>query len=126
MSIKERISSQDRIFEEKLNGKDAAGLAGLYTKEGAVLPPGAPRFDGTEGVRGFWQAAIDMGLTDIALDPLEVEEVGDTAIEIGRVTGALKPANGGATQLAGKYLVIWKRGPDQTWRLHRDIWNFDA
>jgi ketosteroid isomerase-like protein len=29
-------------------------------------------------------------------------------------------------QLAGKYVAVWKRGGDDTWRLHRDIWNFDA
>jgi ketosteroid isomerase-like protein len=30
------------------------------------------------------------------------------------------------TTVAGKYIVVWKKGEDGTWRLHRDIWNAGA
>ena len=32
----------------------------------------------------------------------------------------------GRTPVNGKFIVIWTRGGDGTWRLHRDIWNTDA
>jgi hypothetical protein len=25
----------------------------------------------------------------------------------------------------GKFIVVWPRGDDGVWRLHRDIWNMD-
>ena len=43
-------------------------------------------------------------------------------VPIGLVGGYLR----GKTDLVGKYIVIWKKGGDGNWRLHRDIWNFDA
>ena len=27
--------------------------------------------------------------------------------------------------IKGKYVVVWKKGSDGTWRLYRDIWNAD-
>ncbi|TIR04878.1 MAG: hypothetical protein E5X37_28660 [Mesorhizobium sp.] len=30
------------------------------------------------------------------------------------------------TPRLGKYIVVWKKGDDGTWRLHRDIWNLGA
>jgi ketosteroid isomerase-like protein len=50
---------------------------------------------------------------------VEVEGLGDTAIEIGELT-----LYGAEAQVLdkGKYMVIWKR-QDGKWKLHRDIFN---
>jgi uncharacterized protein (TIGR02246 family) len=103
-----------------INDKDAARVASFYTPDGAIMPPAAPQADGIAGIEGYWQAAIDAGLRDVALETVEVEAFGDTATETGRVTGRM-----GDTALAGKFVVIWKRQAGG-WKLHRDIFNFDA
>lgn len=120
MAAIDDIRSTGAALAAAVNGKDAAAAAGLYTQASAIMPPGAPRFDGVSGVQGYWQAAIDAGLADVALDTVEVEEFGDTATEVGLVTAKM-----GATDLTGKYVVIWKREAGM-WKLHRDIFNFDA
>ena len=61
-----------------------------------------------------------MGLTDVTIDTGEVEILGDVATDVGTLSGRL-----GDAELTGKYIVIWKNGPDG-WLAHRDIWNFDA
>ena len=58
---------------------------------------------------------------DITLRPEEVVESGDLAYEVGSAT--LKPRAGGAPPASVKYVVVWRRGQDGAWRLHRDIWN---
>jgi ketosteroid isomerase-like protein len=42
------------------------------------------------------------------------------------VTATLPGDDENPKALIGKYIVIWKQGADERWRLHRDIWNFDA
>ena len=56
----------------------------------------------------------------LRLTTLEVEEFGDSATEVGTLSGSL-----GATELTGKYIALWSQ-TNAGWTLHRDIWNFDA
>ena len=116
-SIEETLAA----FVAALNGGDAATLAGFYTEDAALLPPGGQRVDGREAIREFWQGAIDGGLTADSLHPVEVFADGDLAGEVG-VFVLKVPGENGATKLDGKYVVIWKRNGDR-WQLHRDIWN---
>ena len=120
MSIPEGILARAKAIADGISNGDSGAAASSYTADGAVLPPGAPRMDGREAIKGFWQAAIDMGLTDVAIVADEVEILGDVATDVGTLTGRLGDAG-----LTGKYIVIWKNGPDG-WLIHRDIWNFDA
>jgi ketosteroid isomerase-like protein len=69
---------------------------------------------------------LDAGVKDISLTTLEVEEAGNSAVEVG-VISATAPGEGDVrVTLTGKYIVVWRRDAGGNWRLHRDIWNFDA
>ena len=117
----EAVRAADQKFEQAFNRGDAAAVAAMYTPDGAVLPPGAARADGREAIERFWRGAIDAGVGDITLRPEEVAESGDLAYEVGSAT--LKPRASGAPPVSVKYVVVWRRGQDGVWRLHRDIWN---
>jgi len=108
-------------FVAALNAGDAGTLAGLYTEDAALLPPGGERVDGRAAIQDFWQGAIDSGLTADKLHAVEVFAEADIAGEVGVFVLSV-PGEGGPTKLNGKYIVIWKRNGDQ-WQLHRDIWN---
>ena len=103
------------------NAGDAAAVAGLYTEDAALFPPGGARVDGRSAIQAFWQGAIDSGMKVDDLHAVEVEARGDMAGEIGVLTLTV-PGDAGPTKVSGKYIVIWKR-IGQTWQLHRDIWN---
>ena len=126
MTAREAIEETGKQVADGINGKDAAKIAEQYTENASLFPPGAPRHDGRKSVHDFWQAAIDMGLENVTLTTVEVEEFGDTASEVGTVSGTVPGEDGTPIELAGKYIVIWKKNGEGDWRLHRDIWNFDA
>jgi uncharacterized protein (TIGR02246 family) len=116
--IRSRIEATNGQFVSAFKRGDAAALASLYTAQGQLLPAHSDFVKGTEAIRGFWQGALNMGLKQVALETVEVEAHGDTAIEVGRY----KLFGGdGSVADAGKYIVIWKNDRD-TWKLHRDIW----
>jgi uncharacterized protein (TIGR02246 family) len=113
------IESTNERFMQAFAQADAAGLASLYTEDGQLLPPGGETAHGWGAIRAFWQAAIDNGISAARLEISEVEDHGDTAIEVSHYT-----LLGADEQVLdqGKYIVIWKQERGQ-WKLHRDIFN---
>ena len=109
---RQAIELEIRNFGAAAARKDYLGVAGFFTEDAKVLPPGAPIVSGRKAIEEFWRAALER--SDLTFKTTELEVAGDTAYEIGETdTGQAK----------AKYLVVWLRCPDGRWRLHRDIWN---
>ena len=110
-SVRDEIRRANATFE--------AAIAALYTSAGVLLPTGMEPIRGAAGIAAFWAGAMKMGIARVKLDTQDVEELSDTAIELGhyRLFGAE-----GQPLDHGKYLVVWKEQQGQ-WRLHQDIWN---
>lgn len=113
------VEAANRVFEATFSRSDSAGLAGLYTADGQLLPNGGDFVTGTAAIASFWQALFDSGITGVSLKTIEVESHGDTATEVGSLE--LRDGAGNVAD-RGKYIVLWKR-QGGTWKLHRDIWN---
>lgn len=113
--IHARIESFKAVFA----ASDAAGVAEFYTDDAMLLPPGCDMVQGKESVQAFWQEGMNMGIKNIMLDVLEVEQHGDTAIEISNYI-----MSGSDNQIIdrGKGVMIWKCEGGQ-WKMHRDTWN---
>ena len=126
ITVRDRIEATIKSLVESLNVGDAAGVAAFYTDDAALLPPESRRIDGREGIQSIWQGLIDADIRDVAMTTLEVDVFGDVANEVGILSATAPDEDGGRAQLSGKYVAVWKCGGDDTWRLHRDIWNFDA
>ncbi len=125
ITVQDSIEATMKTLVESLNGGDAAGVAAHYTDDAALLPPETGRIDGREEIQGYWQGRIDAGVRVVALTTKEVDNFGDVANEVGTISATAPGKDGGRVQLTGKYVAVWKRGGDGTWRMHRDIWNFD-
>ncbi len=121
--VREDIEAALATFATAFNNGDGAAVAVLYTDDAALLPPGEARVNGRAAIQAYWQGAVDAGLTDIALQAVEVEEDGDMAYEVGGFSLAAPGENGAKVTVTGKYIIVWKKGADGAWRLHRDIWN---
>jgi uncharacterized protein (TIGR02246 family) len=117
--LREAIAAAKEAFLAALNRGDAAALAALYTENGQVLPPNSDFVTGKEAIQGFWQAGIDRGFKTATLEAVEVEDHGDTAIEVGNHTFL---GSEGQVLAKGKYIVIYKQEEGE-WKLHRDIFN---
>ena len=118
-SIRTEIERTNDAFEAYFEQGNAAAMAELYTTNGELLPTGMESIQGTSGIQAFWQGAMNMGIKQLKLTTREVEELADTAIELGSYT--LLGANAQPID-QGKYLVVWKSQQGQL-KLHQDIWN---
>ncbi|HUF27288.1 MAG TPA: DUF4440 domain-containing protein [Gemmatimonadaceae bacterium] len=117
-AAKSQIASANRAFMDVFARGDAALLASLYTRGAQLFPAHADVIAGTAAIATFWSGVMKLGIASAKLDTVEVEEAGDTAIEVGRYT--LLTADGAPAD-RGKYVVVWHR-EDGSWKLHRDIW----
>ncbi len=126
MTVGASIESGLRVFCDSFNGGNAAGVAEQYTSDARILPPGASTIDGRQGIQEFWQGFIDAKVADLTLRSDEIEDFGTQALEVGTVTASAPGEAGARVELTGKYIVLWKQDPNGAWRIHRDIWNWDA
>mgnify|MGYP000441960841 CR=1 FL=1 len=119
MSATEGINETNKLFMDAFADGDAEKVAGFYTANCRFLPDNSHPVDGRANVQELLQSMMDGGVSSIELITCEVEDCGDTAVEVGRVV-----MRGGDDEILddGKFIVIWKKENDG-WRLHRDIVN---
>ena len=105
----------------------AEGYASFMTEDGVLLPPNAERVDGRRGVRElflqFTQAedfSIDWKATSI-----EVAADGKLAYAIGTYEYSLKDAGGNPVSDKGKFLDVFKKQADGSWKRSVGIFNSD-
>ena len=105
---------------------DAAGVAGLYTSDGALMAPGAPIAQGQQALEAAWgglMKAPGFGLTFKA-DEIVVASGGDMALDRGTYELSLDGPDG-PTKDIGKYVVVW-RNVDGQWKVAADIFNSEV
>jgi ketosteroid isomerase-like protein len=101
---------------------DAARAASLYEPGARLLPPGAGVITGADAVLAFFEKRIAAGSDGGELETVRLDEYGDVAVEEGRY------GRRAGDQLldSGKYLAVFRRQPDGTWRWVTDMWNSDS
>jgi uncharacterized protein (TIGR02246 family) len=114
------IIANDKKWCDAYKNGDAATIASFYTEDGQLLPQNSEVVSGQENIKNFLQSLIDAGIiTEVEIKPVEIEDHGDTAIEIGRYT--MKGSDSNVVD-EGKYIVIWKKVGDQL-KWHRDMFS---
>jgi uncharacterized protein (TIGR02246 family) len=120
------IAAGNDAFMQAVSKQDPSTLASLYTKDAIVLPPDAEMIVGSKtGIEALWKESLAGGLKAFKLETINVERSGDMAVETGRFSGKIAAEGKPEATVGGKYVVVWKRESDGTWKLHRDIWNAD-
>jgi ketosteroid isomerase-like protein len=105
-----------------LEQADARLAASLYQPGARLLPPGAAVITGDDAVLDFWQRRIDAGSDGGVLETVRRDEYGDVVVEEGRYGRR----SGERLLDSGKYLVVFRRQPDGSWRYATDMWNSDT
>jgi ketosteroid isomerase-like protein len=126
IDLQRAVRALDAEFIRNANAGDAAALtSAFYTADAVLLPPGAPRQDGAEAIRGFWQGFIDSGVKDIWIETSELVEAGDVGYGLGTYSCASPTASGGWTRDSGKFLVVYRRQAGGGWKVIADQFNSD-
>ena len=119
------IRGQVDRWLQLVKAKDAASIAGLYTEDGAVMPPNAPIGKGHDAIQKTWAAMMGTPGFDLSFVPEQiiVSSSGDMALDRGTYKLNIAP-NGTAQADTGKYVVVWRK-IDGQWKAAADIFNSD-
>jgi len=113
--VRKAVTAGGKAFVKYFGNRDAAAITSIYTPHAKLLPPNEPNISGTAAMQKFWSAHPDLGSKTLKVETVELEQHGDTAIEVGQYSVGKGLDN-------GKYMIIWKR-VDGIWKMHRDMWN---
>jgi ketosteroid isomerase-like protein len=116
----------DAELMKAASAKNAAALVkAFYASDAVLMPPNHGLVEGRAKIEGFLQGLIDAGLTGIKLETTTVASAGDLAYGQGRYTLSLSPPGGAPVQDVGKYVVVYRRQANGSWRAVSDIFNSD-
>lgn len=107
--------------------KDVGGWITFYTDDATVYPPNEPILKG--------KAAIQEWISEAVADPnfavswqttkVEVAEAGDLGFASGTYEATVNDEAGNPVSVQGKWVAVYKKQADGTWKCVTDIWNKD-
>lgn len=118
-----RIERLGKVFIEAFNRGDVAAVAAMYTEDAIAFPPDGAIVKGRPAIQALWQSFRDTGATSVEFTVLDVETSGNLSVETGTALLHVQPSGQAEVTVQVKYVVVWKKQKDGSWKLFRDIWN---
>ena len=117
------IAKAGAEFSQLYMKGDAAGMAALYTAEGAIFPGVRPIIKGRAAIQSYWTLAPNVKMLDHKTTADSVVIVGNTAYDWGTFTSQSSRDGQVGARGYGKYVIVWQKQPNGRWLMHLDIWN---
>jgi uncharacterized protein (TIGR02246 family) len=122
-------SSIEAIRQEFLDAYkagDAARLGACFSDDAVQLPPNEPAVRGREAIVRRYSSQFDQFACELMTTTEELEVAAPWAFAWGAYRIVLSPKSGMASiRDNGKYLAVFKRQQDGSWRFARDTFNSD-
>lgn len=123
-AVRRILEASHRNYAAAMMKGDAAELASHFTGNGILLPENSSALRGREAIEGWflsWLPSTKVREFEVFIE--EVTLVGETAYEVGRHRMVLQSGNRPPVTINGKFLMVYERGSDGTWRISRDMFN---
>jgi uncharacterized protein (TIGR02246 family) len=121
------IRAASTAWSQASAAKDVDKSISFYTEDVVMMPPKAAVVNGKEAARQGWTQMLALpgsGLT-FQTTAVEVARSGDLAYETGTYDFLITDKKGNATDEKGKYVVVWKKQGNGSWKAAVDIYNPD-
>jgi ketosteroid isomerase-like protein len=127
-AVEQAVKDADTKWSQAAQTHDLAGVASYYADDATVLPANAEMITNKAGASKFWMDHLTANV-DVSWTPMYVEAAkdGDMVYDLGSYTMTTKPAKGKGAAVTdhGKYLAVWKKQADGSWKAEADTWNSD-
>lgn len=123
-ALKDAIQAREKEWSAAYLQGDAAAISALYTEDAASIPPSGDWHRGRAAIAADLQSQLDSVTFTMREDITdEVIPAGpDHVFEVGHYNASGTYKVGGKPRTSsGRYVVLWRKDTDGTWRLHRDM-----
>jgi len=121
------ILAADAAWMKVYSAKDLEKSVAFFDNGGSMLPSNAPIATGKDALRKLIGAAF--AIPDYTLswhaNKVGVARSGELGYTSGTYDFSMKDASGKTISDKGKYLTVWKKQADGTWKVLSDMFNSD-
>jgi ketosteroid isomerase-like protein len=120
------VRAADAKWAKAAAARDVEGTIAVYADDAVVMPPNAAMATDRGAERLAWAGILTPG-TDISFTSGKIEAAasGDLVYDVGIYTVITKSKKGKTTMDGGKYLAVWKKQADGSWKAEANTWNSD-
>lgn len=124
--LKGRIAEYNKLAEEAMVAGQSDTTLSYYDDNAISLPSNSPMLQGKEAIGRWMKDMSAMGVTFSKVDfnEVHVDASGSLGYEVGTYDMTME-IGGMQVSDKGKYITVWKRHADGTWKLVAEIWNTD-
>ena len=120
---REGLLAADKAWAAAYSAKDLSKSAAAVDSQAALLWPNAPAIVGKAAIAKAIADDFSQGNLSWRATSARVARSGDLGYTLGDYT--LKSASGGGVVDNGKYLTVWKKEADGSWKVLLDMFNTD-
>jgi uncharacterized protein (TIGR02246 family) len=126
-AVRQAIEAANVRFVDAVNRGDTAMMVANYADDAVVMMSGEPAWRGGKDVllKGFTAMMAQATVKDMAFHTDNVMVGGDLAVETGSFAWTVTPKGGKPMPDKGKYVTVWRKQADGSWKIIRDINNTD-
>jgi ketosteroid isomerase-like protein len=123
----EAIKAADAAWEKAVSSKDTTASLAALESGGAVLGPNSPAAATPEAIKGMFATFWAMPAISIHWTATRVEAAksGELGYSMGSYQLSWNDAKGKPMSDKGKYVTVWRKQADGSWKVVYDIFNSD-
>lgn len=124
--IRTTIEAANQKMMSAMLAGDLAGSLANYTDSAVVMMPGMPAMRGRMAYESGFKGML--GAMKVTAGTFHTDDIiasGDLVVETGTFQMTTVPKGGKAMEEKGKYIAVWKKQMDGSWKIVRDINNSD-
>lgn len=120
MDVKKAIEDKNAALKNAYDQGDAAGCATVFAEDAIMMPPNQPMVRGKKAIEALIQGWVDTIGGTMSNPMVEFGVDGDLAYQV--ATYAFMDTQ---TPDRGKFVEIFRRQPDGSWKVYLTIYNSD-
>jgi uncharacterized protein (TIGR02246 family) len=121
------LRDADANWSKAAAAKNAEGFASFFVPDGVLLPPNGAPVSGREAIAKWAGEMTAAPGFAVSWEPTKAEAArsGDLGYTMGTYELTVNDAKGKPVTDRGKYVSVWKKQADGSWKVAADIFNSD-
>lgn len=126
-TLKDAIGEIWEIYSSSVVAKDINRWLSLWSDNGIQMPPDAPPNIGKKEISAFTKNLMEsMPVSEMVINLEEVRETSEWGFSRGNYWFVTQSPKGDSVKVTGKFLTVFEKQEDGSWKIVRDIFNFNA
>lgn len=127
-ALTKQLTQLDDQWSQSAATRNADSVASYYALSAIAYAPSEPAAIGQEAAKKVWASYFADSTFSISwqTDHAGVAKSGDLGFTAGSYQDSFKGPDGKLVNEKGKYVCVWAKQSDGTWKAIHDIWNADT